>query len=107
MNNAQTNLPQAHRVRGFWLLLDKLGAVGAIITAIASPCCFPLLATAAGLLGLGSLTFLRDHSSILIQTMTALAFIGQMAAYWQNRRKAPLLISAVSAALVLVAYALT
>src|SRR5438128_2011606 len=93
VNNAQPNFPQSNRVHGVWLTLDKLGAIGAIITAMASPCCFPLLATAAGLLGLGSFPFLRNHSSFLIQTMTVLAFVGQIAAYRQNRIRAPLFIS--------------
>lgn len=87
-----------------WLALDKLGAFGAILSAIAAPCCFPLFAAAAGWLGLGSIPVLRSNSSLLIQVMTALALLGQVAAYHQHRRSGPLLVSVVSTGLIAGAY---
>ena len=35
-------------------MFDKLGAVGAIVSVVASPCCFPLFVTIGGVLGLGT-----------------------------------------------------
>ena len=40
--------------------IDKLGTIGLFITAIFSPCCFPLFAFIASALGLGSFNFLED-----------------------------------------------
>ena len=85
---------------GWWLGFDKLGAVGAIISAVASPCCFPLFSTLAGMLGLGSVPFLRSNAAILIQGMTALAVVGQVASYRRHRKRGPLVVSAMSAGLV-------
>ena len=35
--------------------IDKLGTIGLFITALFSPCCFPLFAFGASALGLGSI----------------------------------------------------
>jgi hypothetical protein len=87
-----------------WLIFDKLGAAAAFFSAVASPCCFPLFATIGGALGLGSIPILRGNAPGLIQAMTALAFVGQIAAYRQYRRRGPLLTSAASVGLVIIAY---
>ena len=81
-------------------MFDKLGAVGAVLSAVAAPCCFPFFGVIGNALGLGSVPFLRGNAPILIQAMTALAFVGQMASYLQHRKRGPLFISMVSAGLV-------
>jgi mercuric ion transport protein len=98
---------QSNRSGEMWSIFDKLGAVGAILSAAASPCCFPLLASIGGVLGLGSVSFLRGNASLLIQAMAALAFVGQIAAYRQHRKRGPLVASSVSIGLVVVAYLLS
>ncbi len=95
---------QSNRSGGAWLTFDKLGAAGAIVSVVAAPCCFPLFAAIGGVLGLGSIPILRGNAPGLIQAMTALAFVGQIAAYRQHRRRGPFLISAASVGLVIVAY---
>src|SRR5262245_42828428 len=90
--------------RSIWLSLDMIGAVGAILSAVASPCCFPLLAAAASWIGLSSVPFLHQHAPILIQVMTAVSVIGQFAAYRQRLRSGPLVLSAMSGSLVAIAY---
>ena len=104
MSDAQAPSPQPRPAGGAWLVLDKLGAVGAVLAAVAAPCCFPLLATIGGALGLGSIPFLRGNAPILIQVMTAVAFLGQVASYRQHRKKGPLLASGISAGLVAFAF---
>src|SRR5439155_26052277 len=103
----QMKMEQSSRSRGVWLMFDKLGALGVILAAVASPCCFPLLATIGGALGLESVPFLRGNAPVLIQGMTALAFLGHIVAYRQHRKRGPLMTSAVSVGLVVVAYFLT
>jgi len=97
-------MEQSNRTSGIWLIFDRFGAAGAIFSAVASPCCFPLFATIGGVLGLGSIPILRGNAPGLIQAMTALAFVGQIAAYRQHRRRGPLLTSAASVGLVILAY---
>jgi len=104
VNDTQMKTQQSNRSGGMWLMFDKLGAVGAVLSVVASPCCFPLFATIGGVLGLGSIPILRGNAAVLIQAMTALAFVGQMAAYRQHRRRGPLLTSAASVGLVILAY---
>ena len=104
MSDTYTPLQQPGRTGRAWLIFDKLGAVGALVSALAAPCCFPVFATVGGALGLGSVSFLHGNAPILIQAMTALALFGQVAAYRQHRKKGPLLLSVVSAALVAIAY---
>lgn len=104
MNSTQDNSKLATRNARVWLALDKLGALGAMLSAIAAPCCFPIFAAAAGWVGLGSIPLLRGNAPFFIQSMTILAFIGQVAAYRQHRRRGPLFVCTVSASLVTVAY---
>lgn len=100
----ETAAPRPKRLGRVWLVFDKLGAVGAVVSAVAAPCCFPLFATIGGALGLGSLPFLRDNAPILIQAMTVVSLFGQVASYRQHRKTGPLLITGVSAGLVAFAY---
>ncbi len=104
MSDTQTTSQQSNRTGRVWLMFDKLGAVGAVLSAVAAPCCFPIFATLGGAVGLGSVPFLRYNAPLLIQAMTALGFFGQIASYRQHRKKGPLLISAASVGLVAVAY---
>ena len=97
-------MQQWNRRGGVRSLFDKVGAVGAIVSVVAAPCCFPLFATIGGVLGLGSIPILRGNAPGLIQAMTALSFVGQIAAYRQHRRRGPLLTSAASVGLVILAY---
>src|SRR5262245_43246570 len=68
------------RVRS-WLLMDKIGALGAVLAAAATPCCFPLLATVGAALGLGAFQSLRGYMDYAIQAMAALALVGNLIAY--------------------------
>lgn len=100
----ETTALQPKRINRVWLIFDKLGAVGAVLSAVAAPCCFPLFAAIGGALGLGSVPFLRGNAPILIEVMTALALFGQVASYRQHQKKGPLLLGGVSAGLVAFAY---
>jgi len=104
VNQTQNPSRATTRSRRRWLSLDKLGAFCAILSAVAAPCCFPSFAAAAGWFGIGSIPFLRGNAPVLIQGMTALALVGQVASYRQHRRRGPLLLSLISAGLVAMAY---
>lgn len=101
------SLTHSNRIRWVSSVIEKLGAAGAIFAAAAAPCCFPLLASVAGTLGIGSIPFLRGNAPAFIQSMTALALLGQVVSYRQYRKCGPLIVSAMSAVLVAIAYLLS
>ena len=107
MNNTQQTEAVTARTRsgsGRWLLMDKLGPVGALIAAAAAPCCFPLLATAGAALGLGALHSLRGYVSYTIQAMVILSVFGSLAACRRHRQRGPLAVGVAAAVLVFFAY---
>ncbi|MCI0537995.1 MAG: MerC family mercury resistance protein [Verrucomicrobiales bacterium] len=87
-----------------WLVLDKLGTIGAFLAAAATPCCFPLLAAVGGALGLSALQSARGYVDYAIQAMVLLALLGDVLAYRQHRRRGPLVAGIAASALVFVAY---
>lgn len=87
-----------------WLLLDKLGAIGAFLAAAAAPCCFPLLAAVGAALGLGTLQSLRGYMDYAIQVMVLLALAGNVLACRQHHQRGPLLVGIAAAAVVFFAY---
>lgn len=83
--------------------LDKVGSLGAIFAAAAVPCCFPALAVAGSVLGLG---FLMPYGSTMLyvfQGFILLALVGTLLAYRQHRRWLPLVLGIICAALALYA----
>ena len=78
--------------------LDRVGSVGALIAAVAAPCCFPLFAavgTAAGLSALG------QYESIILyifQGFAVLTLVGLALSYRQHRDPAPLIVGALGCA---------
>ena len=86
------------------LLLDKIGALGALLAAAAAPCCFPLLAAVGAALGLGVLQSLRGYVDYAIQGMVVLALVGNFIAHRQHRQRGPLVVGSIAAAFVFLAY---
>src|SRR5262245_48927662 len=87
-----------------WLVLDKIGAVGGLLAAAATPCCFPLLAAVGAALGLSTFQSLRGYMDYAIQAMVILALIGDALAYRQHRRVAPLILALLFACVIFFAY---
>ena len=96
----QTEARKARR----WLVLDKLGAVGAFLAAAAAPCCFPLLAAVGAALGLGALQSMRGYMDYLIQAMVLLSLVGNVLAHRQHHQRGPLVVGIVAAAVIFFAY---
>ncbi len=76
--------------------LDRVGSIGALLAAIAAPCCFPLFAavgTAAGLSGLG-----RFEGIILyiFQGFAVLTLAGLALSCRQHRNFGPLIVGTLS-----------
>lgn len=83
-------------------MLDRIGSIGALIAAIAAPCCFPLFAAAGTALGLGALGQYEGVVLYLFQAFALLSFVGLIVAFRQHRNLAPMIVGFAS--IVALAY---
>jgi len=84
--------------------IDKLGTVGLFITAIFSPCCFPLFAFAASTLGLGSFELFGGWTMWVFQAMVIIAIFGLYISYRKHKCLYPLLVAIPSGLLIFYGY---
>ncbi|MEN9686636.1 MAG: hypothetical protein RLZZ28_2422, partial [Bacteroidota bacterium] len=84
--------------------IDKLGAAGLFITALFSPCCFPLFAFALTGLGLGSFELFGGWTMWVFQIMVLITIIGLFIAYRRNGNRYPLMLAIVSGGLIFYGY---
>lgn len=82
------------------MTIDKLGTSGLFITAIFSPCCFPLFAFGASALGLGSFELFGGWTMYVFIAMVIISNIGFYIAYKKHECLYPLMISTPSALLI-------
>ena len=76
--------------------LDRIGSIGALIAAIAAPCCFPLFAAATASLGLGMLSRYETTVLYLFQAFAIISLLGLALAFRRHRRIGPLALGAAS-----------
>lgn len=81
-----------------------MGTIGLFLTAILSPCCFPLFAFMATALGLGSFELFGGWTMWVFQAMAGISIIGFFINYRLHRNPAPIIVSAFSGALIVYAY---
>jgi len=77
--------------------IDKLGTIGLFITALFSPCCFPLFAFAASAFGLGNFELFGGWTIWIFLTMVLVSIAGLIISYFIHRCLYPLLIAVPSA----------
>lgn len=70
--------------------LDRIAAIGALLAAVAAPCCFPLFAALAATLGLGVLDRFETMVIYFFQGCALLALVGLALSYRKHRRPGPL-----------------
>lgn len=83
--------------------LDRVGAMGALLTAPACPICLPLLVAAGSTVGLG---FLAPYGGVMryaFQVFVGLSFIGGIMAFLNHRKTIPLAVGTVSPILIFFA----
>lgn len=78
--------------------LDRIGSVGALIAAIAAPCCFPLFAAVGTAAGLGVLGRYEGVILYLFQGFALLSLVGLALSARRHRDFAPLIVGALSCA---------
>ncbi len=79
-------------------LLDRVGAAGALLAAVAAPCCFPVFAAFAAATGLGLLGKFETTVLYLFQAFALLAVGGLMLSYRGHRHIGPLSLGIISGA---------
>ncbi len=86
------------------LHLQKIGTVGLFITAITSPCCFPLFGFILTALGIGSFELFGEWSMRIFISLTILSLIGLFISYRVHKRNYALLVALPSALLIFYSY---
>ena len=92
MNNSLTNN------------IDKFGTGGLFLTAIFSPCCFPLFAFGASAFGLGSFELFGGWTMWIFQAMVLVSLLGLYISFRKHQCTYPLLIAIPSGASIFFAY---
>jgi hypothetical protein len=85
-------------------IIDKFATAGLFVTAIFSPCCFPLYGFALSALGFGSVELFGGYTWYIFQGLVALALFGQFWSYSEHKNIFPLLIALISSALIFGSY---
>lgn len=86
------------------LQLDRLSVFGLFITAIVSPCCFPLFGVLLSAMGLGSFEMFGGWTMWVFQAFVLISIAGLIPAYLKHRCMYPLIIAVTSAGLILTGY---
>lgn len=84
--------------------IDKFATTGLFVTAIFSPCCFPLYGFALSALGLGSVELFGGYTWYVFQALVLIAIFGQYWSYTKHRDIFPLLITLISSLLIFGSY---
>lgn len=84
--------------------IDIFGTIGLFITALFSPCCFPLFAFGASALGLGSIELFGGWTMRIFLIMVMISIIGLVISYYKHRSLLPLLIAIPSAIVIKYAF---
>lgn len=84
--------------------VDKVGIAGLFLTAIFSPCCFPLFAFGASALGLGSFELFGGWTMWVFQIMVLISVSGLYFSYRRHKCTYPLIVAIPSSLLIFYAY---
>jgi hypothetical protein len=87
-------------MRGALKFLDRVGSTGALIAAIAAPCCFPVFAAVSAAVGLSALGRYETAVLYIFQAFAALALVGLILAALEHRRPGPITLGFISAAVL-------
>jgi hypothetical protein len=84
--------------------IEKFATTGLFITAIFSPCCFPLYGFIFPALGLGSVELFGGCTWYIFQGLIGLSLFGYYCSYTKHNYILPLLMALTSSALILGSY---
>lgn len=85
-------------------LIENIGTAGIIITAVLSPCCFPLFGIILTSLGLGSIELFGSLTIYVFLALLILSFIGSIFSFLYHKKILPTIITAIGGFLILFNY---
>ncbi len=86
------------------LQIDRISTIGLFITALASPCCFPLFGFILAAMGFGSFELFGGWTMWVFQGLVILSLIGTYLSYRKHRCWYPLLVAVPSALSIFYGY---
>ncbi|MBL7935439.1 MAG: MerC domain-containing protein [Bacteroidia bacterium] len=84
--------------------VERIGIIGMLLTAIASPCCFPLFGVILSALGFGTFELFGGWTMIVFFTLVALSILGAVFSFLVHKKGIPLIIAILSGALIVYNY---
>jgi hypothetical protein len=84
--------------------IEKIGIFGIILTAMTSPCCFPLFGIALSALGFGSFELFGGITMYVFLAFVVLSLVGAIFSYAYNKKVLPLIIALISALMIFYNY---
>lgn len=84
--------------------LDTVGSAGALLAALAAPCCFPLFAVFSVTLGLAALGPYEQGVLYVLKASALLSLAGLALTWRRHRRVAPLVVGVSAVALLAYAF---
>lgn len=84
--------------------IEKVGIFGIILTAITSPCCFPLFGIALSALGFGSFELFGGITMYVFLAFVVLSVVGAIFSCAYNKKVLPLIIALISALMIFYNY---
>src|SRR6058998_575025 len=84
--------------------LDRIGSVGALLAAVAAPCCLPIFAALASALGVTALGLNDSVAFYALQAFALLSLTGLTIAARRHRSVVPVALGIMSAAALFFAF---
>lgn len=84
--------------------LDRIGSIGFLVTALFSPCCFPLLGIGLTALGFGSFELFGGWTMYVFQGFMLISITGLFLSYKRHKKGYPFLIGTAGAVIVFYSY---
>jgi hypothetical protein len=85
-------------------IIERIGVIGIVLTAITSPCCFPLFGIVLSALGFGSFELFGSVTMYIFLAFVVLSMIGSLFSFLFHKKTLPLLIGIISGLLIFYNY---
>jgi hypothetical protein len=85
-------------------IIERIGVIGIVLTAITSPCCFPLFGIILSALGFGSFELFGSVTMYIFLVFVILSMIGSVLSFLFHKKILPLLVGIISGLLIFYNY---
>jgi hypothetical protein len=85
-------------------IIERIGVIGIVLTAITSPCCFPLFGIILSALGFGSFELFGSVTMYIFLVFVILSMIGSVFSFLFHKKILPLLVGIISGLLIFYNY---